>query len=429
MRICLDDSSSASSSIDGDISEPSRINGRESSATPKAAAGERPSLIKQSSSSSSLLDDDTPQRRRRSHLERASEAKKLSLSSRARVASRGSTPVWMNLRKVSNVTGNDSGDSEEDRDGSDNDAVSDSDSEEDEWPVAPSNLRPRARKEERRSAKLNYFRSQEVAAKIRLSGLDEVDPDQQQIAPRRVRLQSPPLVIDSPTRQRLHQERKAKASAEFDQIQTLLKNLRIKKENEEAVERRQFEERNRTLWEDIEAGIRQVDLMREKVAKEEQERLQRAREQREAAERRAQEVKAAEQARLQVEKAEEEKRIQEEQERQRAEAQAEEERAREEKANNITGVGSALDREARQAFDAWWVKMNHIKTNVLPVVSKNAGWRKQCFTAKKSITRGVSQLTNSRTEIVRIVSITKIIPLSNLTYALYLCRRNLSMMS
>ena len=45
-----------------------------------------------------------------------------------------------------------------------------------------------------------------------------------------------------------------------------------------------------------------------------------------------------------------------------------------------------------------------IKTEVLPVVSGNPDWRKQCFAAKRQITPKIGQLTNSRSEIARIVS-------------------------
>jgi len=50
-------------------------------------------------------------------------------------------------------------------------------------------------------------------------------------------------------------------------------------------------------------------------------------------------------------------------------------------------------------------KQQNIKEKVLPYVSGNGDLRKQCFAAKRQITPKVGQLTNSRQEITRIVSI------------------------
>lgn len=46
----------------------------------------------------------------------------------------------------------------------------------------------------------------------------------------------------------------------------------------------------------------------------------------------------------------------------------------------------------------------HIKSNVLPVVSQNQAWRKECFAAKRSITPKIGQLTSSSETTLRIIN-------------------------
>lgn len=276
------------------------------------------------------------------------------------------------------------------------DDQSDSGSEEDAWQGGPRRASLTRREEllrQKRAAK----EAKEVAERIRLGGQSEAHIGNRAMVPRRHRLK--PFVTQSA----LSSEAKAearRAEADFDQVQILLDSMRIKLEADEAEERRQFEARNKALWDRVDAGIREEE---EKRAREEQARMQRAKEQREAEERRQKEAKEAQEAKAREEREREEKVKREEEER-LAEARAEQERIKqEEKSKGAGGVGVSLDREARDAFDVWTAKMAHIKSNVLPVVAQNAAWRKQCFTAKRSLTRGVSQLTNSREEIIRIV--------------------------
>lgn len=278
------------------------------------------------------------------------------------------------------------------------DDETDSDSDEISMP-RESRMTGLARREEMLRQRQAAIDAREVAERIRLSGQSEPTGIIRTMLPRRTKLRSyPSQGVMSPEAN----ARAMRAQAEFDQVQNLLNTMRIKGEAEEAEERRQFEARNKALWDRVDAGIKEEEAKR---AREEQIRLQRLREEKEAEEKRLREAKEEQEAKARDarEKEEQQKR---EQEKRREEEKAEEQRVKqaeqEEKAKSSGSVGANLDREARDAFDAWSKKMVNIKTNVLPVVAQNTEWRKQCFTAKRSLTRGVSQLTNSRTEIIRI---------------------------
>ncbi|UZJ51533.1 hypothetical protein CBS101457_000853 [Exobasidium rhododendri] len=288
---------------------------------------------------------------------------------------------------------------------SDDSDSSGSDSEELEWPADLRN-EGRPSKEERLRLRQASVEAQDVAQRIRLSGESDTMNALRDMRPRRMKgrpFQRPSTVLSPEAKAMAARDRK-----DLEQIHNLLSNLKIKKEEDEAKQRKAFEAKNKALWETVEEGIRLEEEKRARAAREEQERVRMAKEQREAAERRAKEMKEAKEARAREESEANEKSKKDREEREREEAKAEAERAREaereEKAKSAGGVGVSLDREARDEFEKWWSKMNHIKTNVLPVIAKNPEWRKQCFTAKRTITRGVSQLTNSRVEVVRITN-------------------------
>ena len=402
MRIRLD-GSSASSASSVDDEEPPTLDyagtpspqgkQRGASETPRPMKS-RPLLVHHSSSSLSLAEDETPEPRRVTHLDRANQARRLSLVTTSLHRQRkAASPVWMRSSSKAVDSASESC--------SDPSDLSESDSEEDEWPVAPNRLGA-SRRAQLLLQRQASMEAQDVAQRIRLSGESGDGISHHRVmVPRRFKIRpaQSPEVVSAQARAKAE-----RAKADFDEVQTLLAELKLKKEGEEAEERRAFEARNKALWDTIEAGIRIEEEKRQQAAKEEQEKLRRAREQREAAERRAMAMKAEEEARILKEKEEQQRRAKEVEEARQADEERTKQAEREEKARNVGGVGVSLDREAREAFEHWWGKMEHVKTKVLPVVSQNAEWRKQCFTAKRSITRGVSQLTNSRTEIVRIVS-------------------------
>lgn len=410
MRIGIDSSSTSSiSSVDEEagpsvtpvrnILFPQRLTSEPLTPTPKADR-QRPAFIHAYSSSTSLLEEGTPEARRTTHLERANQARRISQTIRSQSEGRQNSPAWLRRLPGSSSKIGAATPSDDSSSGSSFDSKeSDLDSEEDLWPVASGRVGS-VRREELLRQRQALLEAQEVSHRIRLSGENDIIPNNRAMLPRRFRVKA--NVID----RAVSLEAKEEAKAEFDHVQQLLQNLQIKKEEEEAKERTLFKAREKELWDRIEAEIKKENEVREKAAQEERERIQKAKEQRQAEEKRAREIKEAEEARIQREK-EEQERIKKEEEKQRlAGIKEEEERLRreeqEEKAKSAGGVGISLDREARDQFDHWWSKMNHIKSEVLPVISKNPEWRKQCFTAKRSITRGVSQLTNSRAEISRI---------------------------
>lgn len=195
----------------------------------------------------------------------------------------------------------------------------------------------------------------------------------------------------------LNRSTSLKGRGDLDDVEGLLSSLRLQQDQEEKRDREAFEQRNRKLWDTIEAGIRAAEETREKEEQQAAARLRAARAAQEEAERRARQ-----------EREEEEKRIREEQEardaaKKKAEEEARQEEERLQAAEREKSLGGpTLRLEAKRDYDHWYTKIQHIKTNVLPLVSANDQWRKQCFQAKRQLTRGVSQLTNSRQEIMRV---------------------------
>lgn len=194
---------------------------------------------------------------------------------------------------------------------------------------------------------------------------------------------------------------------DFEDVQNILSRLKLEKEGTERKERQEFEARQEKLWNSIETAIKAAEDEARKRAKEEADRLEAARKAQEESERKAKEAREAEQ-----------RKIQEEQEAKKQAAAAEEERKRqasedakkaeeERKAQEATkgmGGGAAVHGKAREEYSKWSEKIKEIKEQVLPAVSSNTVWRKQCFAAKRQITPKIGQLTNSRQEIMRIVS-------------------------
>lgn len=192
---------------------------------------------------------------------------------------------------------------------------------------------------------------------------------------------------------------------DFDEIQATLARLRLEKEEEEKEDRQAFEAREKKLWATIEGAIQAAENEAKQRAKEEADReaaVRRAKEEEERKSREAKETeekkkKQEEEAKQQALRMEQEKKLKADDEAKKLQAAA-----AEREASKGMGGGDALRSQARLDYEKWSNKMKDIKENLLPTISGNPAWKKQCFAAKRQITPKVGQLTNSRAEIYRI---------------------------
>jgi nucleoporin GLE1 len=220
-------------------------------------------------------------------------------------------------------------------------------------------------------------------------------------------------------------------------VQSTLSRLKREKEELEQKEVREFEAQDKKLWSSIEGAITAAEEGARKRAKEEADRIAAARKTQEEAEKKAKAAREEQEKKAREEKEANEQRTQKEQEKKKAEEeknkaaqQAKEEAAKTREAMKGFPVGDALHDQSRQDYQLWSEKMKvsnysntsetttgslpytylcsasqHVKEKVLPVIAGNADWRKQCFAAKRQITPKIGQLTNSKEEIWRIVSL------------------------
>lgn len=275
-----------------------------------------------------------------------------------------------------------------------------SDSEEEQWPVSPRRYGKKfeSRQLGRREPSME---AQELGERIRLA--NEVDA----YVPRRTisrRLASRQASASPKTIKKVLNAGERVDEDDTADVQRLLASLKIKRDADEKREKDAFEQSEKALWSIVENSIRLTEQARAKAEEEEAERRRRAQEEEEATKRKAQAAAEAKEKKEREEKEAAEKASKEAAERAAAIEQAQTaklaEAAKEKELS--TSVGNGLVHGAAQQYEKWTSKMQEIKQNVLPAVSNNADWRKQCFGAKRIITRCVGQLTNSRAEIVRI---------------------------
>jgi len=329
------------------------------------------------------------------------------------------------------------------------DLSSEDDSEEEQWPIKPRayEARKAARRRSRR-APGRTTQDEEVMRRIRLSALPESSERRNNaetvwaIAANRYNTQArtfaqsrasaPPSSVNasnfglrgattSSAKQRtpfglsvVSEEANRQPSAAINEVHSLLKELHMRRDEDDERLQVEFDARSKRLWDSIEASIREAERINEAEAAEKTAILVAKRREQEANERAAREAREAEERRIAEEaerkrKAAEELKHKEEEAQRKREAEEAEQRRREKEAaeadaaKTLGGVaGPSLWIQAKADYDLWHAKIQDIKTNVLPQVSANADWRKQCFMAKRQITPKIGQLTNSRGEIVRI---------------------------
>ncbi|KAK4057399.1 Nuclear pore complex nucleoporin component [Microbotryomycetes sp. JL221] len=296
---------------------------------------------------------------------------------------------------------------EDDRDGLDEDTFglgsdSDSDSEEDQWPVGPVG-----------SVGVRGWRTRTSLGSNRVYGtadsFEQWDEQAKQTswaqANRSFHLSLARSMSASPA-----SSRNDKTFDDVTSIQSLLSNLKLQQQSEQTKLVSSFEQRNKALWSSIEKAIDEA----EREEGERQRVLEEKKKQQVEAERKAKEMREAE-----LKKAEEERKRNEEQQAAKAKQEAEERRAREavEKEQRETReqqqrtasivappTGSSVEGSPQAEFEKWTAVMQQIKQDVLPKVSQNPDWRKRCFTAKRSITPKIGQLTASSETTTRIIN-------------------------
>ncbi|KDN37806.1 hypothetical protein K437DRAFT_270753 [Tilletiaria anomala UBC 951] len=207
------------------------------------------------------------------------------------------------------------------------------------------------------------------------------------------RLAAEPQALTTPSRQ----------SDDLESIRKILGTLRVSQQQEEEALKNDFNKRSEQLWFDIEQTIRKAEDDTRKAAEAEAERLRSMRLKQIEQERIAEETRRKEQQRVEEERRAEERTREEKRQKEQEQLEQkhkEEQQARVEK--EAQERKSVAFSNAKKDYEHWKASMEDIKKNVLPAVSSNPTWKKQCFDAKRRITPKISQLTNSREEVVRI---------------------------
>lgn len=147
---------------------------------------------------------------------------------------------------------------------------------------------------------------------------------------------------------------------DFAQVESLLTNLRLEKEEAERKDRLEFEQREKRLWASIEEAIRKAEEDARQRAKEEADRLAAARKAQEEAERKAKAAKEAEQQRIKEEQEARERAKRDEEDRKQQDAVAAKRKQEEDEARERVkgmGGGDALRAQARLDYTKWTEKM------------------------------------------------------------------------
>ncbi|KAL1916417.1 uncharacterized protein VTP21DRAFT_5608 [Calcarisporiella thermophila] len=192
----------------------------------------------------------------------------------------------------------------------------------------------------------------------------------------------------------LLKQRKEEADREAESVRLMLERWTLEKKQEDEKVKAEFEERNKRLWQRIEGTIQQTQARRQAEAKARQDALERARKQQEEMARIAKEQREAEERRMKEEK--ERKEREEKERKEKAEKKLEMEKKEK--------LGVSASPTALEEVEKYREKLRYIHEEIQKRVAAESQLKSYCFNNKRHITRMVGQLTNSRTQILKIAT-------------------------
>jgi nucleoporin GLE1 len=211
---------------------------------------------------------------------------------------------------------------------------------------------------------------------------------------------------------RLDEEKKQRAAAQqrqLDEMQMMLQNVRLEREREMESLRRDFQVRDKKLWEDIDRVIADEER---KAAEKKREEERRRKEEQERLEGEEKARKEAEEKRLQEEK---EKKLQEELQRQKEAKDAQEKKEREEaeiavaaeKQKQLEALGQMSAQlgvlSPELEWEAGWKTLERIKKEIHPGIKADRSLKDARNRLRRQIVPKIGQLTADAQQIDRVV--------------------------
>lgn len=203
----------------------------------------------------------------------------------------------------------------------------------------------------------------------------------------------------------IRSKEQARQAREEEEMATLLRAMAIKQNEEEADVARRFAEREKQLWSDIDAAIKEVDRKEAEMRQNAEVAAKRSKEEEAHRAARAEaeaRVKRAVEERKKAEAADTERKKKEDGERQRQEAQ----RLAEERAK-VQEATSKEAKERNKMHNEWshWVgKQRWMKENVINPVKADRTVLSGLKKTMRLMGRGLGQVVNTQETIVRVVS-------------------------
>ena len=214
--------------------------------------------------------------------------------------------------------------------------------------------------------------------------------------------------ISLSARKSTRQKEQLRLDREEEDMRKLLEAMAIKQSRDEADLARQFAEREKRLWADIDAALKEVERQEVRLRQAAQETARKI--QAEEAERVAKAEQAAKQRKAEEEKRAKDK-VEDEQKRKEAE---ERQRAQEAKdAQDKASIQQKLEQEEKRNKDKtklvtewsdWVEKQKWMKNQVIEPMKKDAETLRPMKKVMRLIGRSMGQLVNSKEGIVRVVS-------------------------
>jgi nucleoporin GLE1 len=211
--------------------------------------------------------------------------------------------------------------------------------------------------------------------------------------------------LQSNARERIRLREQARQAQEEEDMTRLLESMAIKQHRDEEELARKFAEREKQLWSDIDAAIKEVERQEEARRAEEQDRARREREEAAAKAQRAEkeaQSKREEKERDEYERAETERRTREK------EARAQEEETRRKAEETAKAEEAERNRQAKgkteTEWKAWTQKQAWMKSEVIATIKADRQTKMALKAGMRLITRGLGQVVNTKDTIIRVVS-------------------------